>query len=222
MNRKVIAVSSVAALLLGSSAVFAHEAALDGDIAIEGDAANGLATSGGNAIRTGLGECLQLGGYSEDNTNDACEGREAAAEEEPKAEVVEAPKPAAAPKAPIVSIATLGGQALFDTDSDTLNGAGEEALAKLIDQLSKFQEISAMYVTGHTDDRGSDAYNQALSERRANTVKSYLAAAYPGVNITAQGMGESSPREDNGTPEGRQANRRVEVQVNAKSITPQN
>jgi len=76
-----------------------------------------------------------------------------------------------------------------------------------------------MYVTGHTDSRGTEAYNQALSERRAGTVAAYLEAAYPSVNVTSQGMGESVPRETNSTPEGRQANRRVEVQVTAKSVT---
>jgi len=76
-----------------------------------------------------------------------------------------------------------------------------------------------MYVTGHTDDRGSEAYNQGLSERRAATVAAYLEAAYPDVNVTSQGLGESEPVESNGTPEGRQANRRVEVQVTAKSVT---
>lgn len=219
MNKKVIAVSSVAALLLGSSAVFAHEAALDGDIAIEGAALDGLANAGGNAIRTGLGECLQLGGYSEDNTNDACEGREAAPEPEPEAKAEPAPEPEKEEPKEIVSIATLGGKALFATDSDQLNGAGEQALADLLVQLEKFQEISTMYVTGHTDSRGSEAYNQALSERRAATVAAYLEAAYPDAEIVAQGLGESVPRETNSTAEGRQANRRVEVQVTAKSVT---
>lgn len=217
MNKKIIAVSSVAALLLGSSTVFAHETALDGAIAVEGAAANGILTSGGNAIISGRGECLQLGGYSEENTNDACEGREAA--EEPTAEAEPAPKPEPKPAEPIVSIATLGGKALFATNSAELGGEGEQALADLLVQLEKFQEISVIYVTGHTDDRGSDAYNQELSERRAATVASYLQAAYPSVDITSQGMGESVPRETNSTAAGRQANRRVEVQVTAKSIT---
>lgn len=217
MNKKVIVVGSVAALLLGSSAVFAHEKALDGDIAIEGAAANGLLAAGGNAIVTGLGECLQLGGYSEENTNLGCEGKEAEAEAEP--EVVEAPKPEPVAPKEIVSIATLGGKALFDTNADTLNGEGEQALANLLVQLEKFQEITVMYVTGHTDSRGSEAYNQALSERRAGTVAAYLEAAYPDVKVTSQGMGESVPRETNSTAEGRQANRRVEVQVTAKSVT---
>ena len=218
MNKKIIAVSSVAALLLGSSTVFAHEKALDGAIAVEGAAAEGILTSGGNAIISGQGECIQLGGYSEENTNDACEGREAAAEE-PTAEAEPAPKPEPKKAEPIVSIATLGGKALFATNSAELGGEGEQALADLLVQLERFQEISVIYVTGHTDDRGSDAYNQELSERRAATVASYLQAAYPSVDITSQGMGESVPRETNSTAAGRAANRRVEVQITAKSIT---
>lgn len=221
MNKKVIVVSSVAALLLGSSAVFAHEAAIDGDIAIEGAAADGLVNANGNAVLTGLGECLQLGGYSEENTNPGCEGQdgEPEPEPEPEAKAEPAPEPEPAPPKEIVSIATLGGKALFDTNSDTLNGEGEQALADLLVQLEKFQEISIMYVTGHTDSRGSEAYNQDLSERRAATVAAYLEAAYPDVDVTAQGLGETVPRETNSTAEGRQANRRVEVQVTAKSVT---
>lgn len=219
MNKKVIVVSSVAALLLGSSAVFAHEAAIDGDIAIEGAANDGLVNSGGNAIRTGLGECLILGGYSEDNTNDGCEGRDGAPEPEPEPEAKAAPEPEPVAPAEIVSIATLGGKALFDTNSDTLNGEGEQALADLLVQLEQYQEITVMYVTGHTDSDGSEDYNQALSERRAATVASYLEAAYPDVDVTSQGMGESVPVETNSTSEGKQANRRVEVQVTAKSVT---
>ncbi len=219
MNKKIIVVSSVAALLLGSSAVFAHEKAIDGDIAIEGDAANGLVSSSGNAVITGLGECLQLGGYSEDNTNPGCEGQDGEPEPEPEPTVEAAPEPEPEPPKEIVQIATLGGKALFDTDADNLNGEGEQALADLLVQLEKYQEITAIYVTGHTDSRGSEAYNQALSERRAATVAAYLEAAYPDVQVASQGLGESVPRETNSTAEGRQANRRVEVQVTAKSVT---
>jgi len=206
-------------LLLSSTALFAHEKAVEGDIAIEGAAADGLAGAGGNAILTGLGECLQVGGYSEDNTNPGCEGSDGEPEPEPEPEVAATPEPEPAAPQEIVSIATLGGKALFDTNDDALNGEGEQALADLLVQLEKFQEITVMYVTGHTDSRGSEAYNQGLSERRAATVAAYLEAAYPDVKVTSQGMGESVPVETNSTPEGRQANRRVEVQVTAKSVT---
>lgn len=221
MNKKVIMVSSVAALLLSSTALFAHEKAIEGEIAIEDAAANGLVNAGGNAIVTGLGECLQSSGYSEENTNPGCEGSDGAPEPEPEPEPEVAETAVEEPAEPeeIVSIATLGGKALFDTNEDSLNGEGEQALADLLVQLEQYQEITIIYVTGHTDSRGAEDYNQALSERRAATVASYLEAAYPDVNVTSQGMGESVPVETNSTPEGRQANRRVEVQVTAKSVT---
>ena len=67
-------------------------------------------------------------------------------------------------------------------------------------------------VGGHTDNTGSDAYNQTLSERRAGSVAQYLQSQ--GINsqrLITVGMGESRPVADNSTAEGRQANRRVEI-----------
>ena len=218
MNRTTLA---PALLLLGSGLALAHDVALDGDIEVpEGNA--GYVSAGGEAVRTGGGECLRLGGFSEENRIDACEGIE------PREEVVEAapaPEPAPAPvpepvvKEPIISTATLGGEALFDTNSDELIAASEQALASLLVQLDKFQEITDIEVVGHTDDRGAEDYNQALSERRARSVQSFLEAAYPDVAVTARGDGESNPVATNSTPEGRQLNRRVEIRVTAKSIT---
>lgn len=224
MSRNVIAVSSVAALLLGSSVAIAHQVALEGDIELSDENAGGYVTSDGMAIRTGEGDCLRLGDWSEDTQNSACEGideaaadAEAEAEAEPEAEKVPAPEPVK--KEPIITTATLGGEALFDTNSDALSAASEEALGKLLAQLEKFQEISAIDVTGHTDSRGAEDYNQSLAMRRAEAVKAFLAAAYPNVAISAEGLGETSPVATNSTPEGRQQNRRVEIQVTAKSVT---
>ena len=70
----------------------------------------------------------------------------------------------------------------------------------------------AFEVGGHTDDRGSDAGNQRLSERRAEAVRAALVAdGATGVTLTARGYGEARPRADNGTAEGRAANRRIEI-----------
>ena len=221
MNKKVIMVSSVAALLLSSTALFAHEKAVEGDIALEGTAVDGLVGAGGNAVVTGLGECLQLGGYSEDNTNAGCEGSdgEPEPEPEPEPEVAATPEPEPAPPEEIVKIATLGGQALFDTDSDTLNGEGEQALADLLVDLEQYQEISVMYVTGHTDSRGSEEYNQGLSERRATAVAKYLVSqGVDGGMIDVSGMGESSPVASNDSEAGRSKNRRVEVHVGTSRL----
>lgn len=71
---------------------------------------------------------------------------------------------------------------------------------------------AAFEIGGHTDDRGGDAGNQRLSERRAEAVRAALAAdGATGVTLTARGYGESRPRADNATAEGRAANRRIEI-----------
>lgn len=229
MNRKICTLSSIAALLIGSSIVSAHDVALPGTIEIPAGS-TGYLNVGGNAVRTGGGECLKLGGFSEENQVNACEGiedvaegdaegdAEAKAEEEaPAAEPAPAPEPVA--KEPIVTTATLGGEALFASNSAELNAASQQALADLVNQLEKFQEISAIEVTGHSDSAGDDGYNQTLSEKRAMAVETFLMAAFPDAEVTSRGLGESSPVATNSTREGRALNRRVEVQVTAKSIT---
>lgn len=219
MNRNIGTVSSIAALLLGSSAVFAQGVALDRTIEIPAGN-SGYANSQSNAIKTGLGDCLVTGMYDDESQVDACAGIEetpVVAEPEPAPEPAPAPEPVQ--KEPIVTTATLGGEALFDTNSDVLNASSEQAMADLVSQLGKFQEITAIEVVGHTDATGDASYNQSLSERRAAAVEAFLKAAYPDVDVTSSGMGEDSPIATNSTPEGRQLNRRVEVQVTAKSIT---
>jgi len=116
-------------------------------------------------------------------------------------------------------MSNLDGEALFATNSAELSSAGERALTDLVARLAGFQEIQAISVTGHTDSTGSEEYNQQLSERRAATVAAFLEAAYPGVTVSSAGAGESNPIDTNDTKEGRQNNRRVEVDVTAKSIT---
>ena len=80
--------------------------------------------------------------------------------------------------------------------------------------MVKYPQTSIL-VEGHTDSTGSDAYNQQLSERRANSVRKLLVQR--GVQeqrITILGYGESRPIATNATPEGRQMNRRVEIRIN--------
>jgi len=220
MNRNIGTVGSIAALLLGSSVVFVHAQALEGTIEIP-KGSTGYVNVGGNALRTGMGECLKLGGFSEENQVNACEGIEETAEAEteaaPEAEAAPAPEPVK--KEPIVTTATLGGEALFDNNSAVLNAASEQAISELVTELGTYQEITSIEVIGHTDSSGEADYNQGLSERRAAAVEAFLAAAFPDVQISSSGMGEDSPVATNSTREGRQLNRRVEVQVTAKSIT---
>lgn len=209
---------AAAALILCSTAAVAHDVALDGDIEIPSGA--GYVVVDGVALRTGDGECLRLPSWSEDNQVNACEGiEEPTAEAEPEPESAPAPAPEPPKKEPIVTTATLGGEALFESNSAVLTPASEQALADLLVQLESFQEITDMAVVGHTDSTGDAGYNQSLSEQRAAAVQAFLKAAYPNVNITSSGLGEETPVATNSTPEGRQLNRRVEIEVKAKSIT---
>jgi OOP family OmpA-OmpF porin len=74
--------------------------------------------------------------------------------------------------------------------------------------------LETVIATGHTDSIGTEAYNQKLSERRANTVKQYLISkGVPADRIYAEGKGELQPVASNKTREGRAQNRRVEIEI---------
>jgi len=223
MNKNIFTISSITALLLGSGIAIAHQTALDGTIAAPDGTGSYVTSSSGNVIRTGSGNCVITGTYSDADTINGCAGIDDSAVEEAVEEPVVDEEPAPAPepvaKEPIVTTATLGGEALFDRGSSELAGASEESIAKLVEQLKKFQEITSIEVVGHTDSRGDDASNQELSEARAATVEAYLRDAYPDAAISSSGMGESNPIATNSTADGRALNRRVEVQVTAKSVS---
>ncbi len=108
---------------------------------------------------------------------------------------------------------------LFDFDSDALRAEARENLRQLALSLGKYQGSDLMIV-GHTDSQGADAYNQALSERRANSASTYLVSQ--GVMrsaIQTRGLGESEPVAPNDNDVGRQANRRIEVAIYANAAT---
>ncbi len=87
-------------------------------------------------------------------------------------------------------------------------------LAAVATELVGERGGASIEVAGHTDAVGSDAYNQYLSEKRAEAVKAYLVEhGVPAGRISAVGYGESQPRDTNDTIEGRRLNRRVEVRV---------
>ena len=218
MNRTSATLAPLVALLLGGGTVaHAQTVAIGDNIEVPEGTEGYVSSASDTAVRTGTGECLHVSSFSEEGQINACEG----IEEVVAAPAIE-PEPAPAPEPivsePIVSTATLGAEALFDTDSAELVAASEQALADLLVQLDRFQEITDIEVVGHTDSRGTDEYNQTLSEQRARSVQSFLQAAYPDVAISARGEGESNPVATNSSPEGRQLNRRVEIRVTAKSV----
>jgi outer membrane protein OmpA-like peptidoglycan-associated protein len=107
-------------------------------------------------------------------------------------------------------VVTLG-DVLFASGTAALNSAGDSHLGKLAVFLSKYPDRTVQ-IEGHTDSIGSDEYNQGLSQRRADAVKSYLVAqSIAATRLTAFGKGENSPVGDNSSATGRQQNRRVEV-----------
>ncbi len=117
-------------------------------------------------------------------------------------------------RTPMGVVVNLGEDSfLFDFDKADLSPANREILSRIAGVLLVSYGYK-LYVYGHTDDQGSAAYNQRLSERRANAVKDYLAAAgIPGEIIDAKGFGQSSPRMKGASREARKRNRRVEVGV---------
>ena len=105
----------------------------------------------------------------------------------------------------------MPGNITFATDSSDLSPAFFDVLNSVGKVLQEYNK-TVVEVAGHTDSTGSDAYNQGLSERRASSVATYLRGR--GViadRMITVGMGESRPIADNGTAQGRQANRRVEI-----------
>lgn len=134
-----------------------------------------------------------------------------AVKEEPKAAPAPVPAPKEAWKIIMEEKPVRIEGANFDTDSAKLRPTADAKLQQVVEFANRYPEAN-LEVTGHTDDRGSDAYNQRLSERRAASVKTYLVnKGIDADRIAAKGYGETMPIADNSTAEGRAANRRVEV-----------
>ena len=105
----------------------------------------------------------------------------------------------------------MPGNITFQSNSSDLNGSFFRVLDG-VDIVLKKYEKTVIEVAGHTDNVGSDEYNQALSERRANSVAQYLEAhGLRSDRVITVGAGETRPVASNDTPEGRQVNRRVEL-----------
>lgn len=99
----------------------------------------------------------------------------------------------------------------FDVNSAAIKGDFYGPLDQVSTTLMEYPK-TAIDVVGHASSDGDDAYNQALSERRADSVSSYLVnSGVQSVRLTSFGMGETQPIADNATPAGRAANRRVEI-----------
>ena len=189
------ALGLAATMLLASASSFAHE----GTVRYWGD-------SNGNIWRDSWGECWRTSEWTAPTPDNYVEG----CDPEMKAEV-KAPPPA---PQPVVHEVTISARALFDFDKATLRPDAQQVIDDLVAKIKSLSQVDKIIVRGHTDSIGTEAYNMKLSQRRADAVKQALVAA--GIDesiIVTEAYGESQPVASNKTREGRQQNRRVEIEV---------
>ena len=115
-------------------------------------------------------------------------------------------------------LVTFDSGILFGFDSSTLRAQARNNLGDLASVLAEDSDDYEILVAGHTDSSGAEAYNQALSERRASAASDFLTTrGIPDSQIRIQGLGEMEPVASNETPAGQEANRRVEVAIFASA-----
>ena len=146
-----------------------------------------------------------------------------AAAPEPKPAPAPAPAPAPTPRQevtpapakpkPVAEKVTFAADVLFDFDKSVVKPEGKSKLDDLSNKVRGIN-LEVVIAIGHADSIGSDAYNQKLSVRRAESVKAYLVSKGIEPNrVYTEGKGEKQPVADNKTREGRAKNRRVEIEV---------
>jgi outer membrane protein OmpA-like peptidoglycan-associated protein len=105
----------------------------------------------------------------------------------------------------------------FAFNKYVIKPASYPIIQEILNGIQGRADVEGVRVEGHTDSIGSDAYNQKLSDQRANSVRTFLIDhGYPAEKVTAVGMGETSPIADNATKEGRAQNRRVEFHLQVR------
>ena len=124
-----------------------------------------------------------------------------------------APKAAAAASGVSQSKITLQADTLYDFNKADLKPEGKATLDKIARDLSKIK-LEVIIAVGNTDSVGTDAYNMALGQRRAQSVKAYMTSkGVDGSRIYTESKGKSNPVATNATEEGRAKNRRTDIEV---------
>ena len=178
---------------------------------------NNWVSSDGTPVKNGTNElCWRNNFWTPETGIQGCDGVPP-----PAAPVAApAPAPAAAPAPAVVPVpvpqtekVSFAADAFFDFDKAVLKPEGKAKLDDLTDKV-KGLNLEVIIAVGHTDSKGSDAYNQKLSVRRADAVKAYLTTkGFEASRVYTEGKGEAQPVADNKTDAGRAKNRRVEIEV---------
>ncbi|MGE0357701.1 MAG: OmpA family protein [Burkholderiales bacterium] len=204
-------ISSIGKLLLGSvaAAALASGSAL-ADIHVATDAS-------GTPVRDASGNCVLSSGLAHPD----CQPKKDAPAPKPSSPAAPtAPAAPAKPAAPAAKPApasvkqavVIQADALFDFDKSVVRPDGKKSIDEALAKLQGV-DVELVIATGHTDSIGTEAYNQKLSDRRAAAVKEYLVSkGIPASKITTLGKGESQPVATNKTKDGRQKNRRVDIE----------
>ena len=112
-------------------------------------------------------------------------------------------------------IVEFNSKVLFGFDKSLISFDAKESLDKLYTVLQSYPDTD-IELQGHTDSKGSESYNQTLSEKRASTVSGYLnSKGITASRLTIKGFGETAPKYGNETADGRSENRRVEFLITA-------
>lgn len=234
MQKSITASVLSAAFLVGCAGMNGAETASNTACDAGLDAQDGyVGAKSGKVIMSGSKGIVHTGDWSEDKIFAPCEGGESktaeidldakkAAEEAAAAEAALAEEAAAAAaalaaaeqhKEPVSKPIKIEARVLFSTSNTELSASGISAIEQLVQAIEELSEVNRVVVIGHTDSKGSEAYNQKASEKRAQIVRDLLASKLPDLDIAAIGRGEMRPIADNNTALGRAKNRRAEIVV---------
>jgi len=209
-------ISLLGRLMLGTAAMTLAGSAFAG-------ATPNLTDSQGLVVRDGSGNCVISSGIIHPDCAPKPAPAKPAAPATPAAPAAPAaPATPAAPARPapasVRQTVVIQADALFDFDKSVVRPDGKKSIDEALAKLQGV-DLELVIATGHTDSVGSDAYNQKLSERRAAAVKDYMVSkGIASSKITTIGKGESQPVATNKTAEGRQKNRRVDIEF--KGVRP--
>ena len=176
--------------------------------------------SSGQPWKNSVGQCWRNASWTPATAHADCDG---AIKPQPRVQVTIPALPAPpvtvaevkkeTPKQSVIVKQTFQAETLFDFDKSVIKPEGRKALDGLVDRLRNIN-VEVVIAVGHTDSIGSDAYNNKLGLRRAESVKAYLISRGLEKNrVYTESKGERQPVADNKTREGRARNRRVEIEV---------